>query len=326
MQNIQLTRAGFQAQCTEYFHKNLDIGTYDEVLKTHFPKEEEAKQMNMQLSIAISKAIKTQGAKLQEALNQPSVKIKMFDTILRILRYGAIINSEHIYFTYFGGAEPSASFNIQYQAEKKILEKNGFVNIKEEFVLESELDGLEYISINGVETITQKKYDFKTRANTNAITLLNDIMFGYATYTRNGERLTIRVEKDTLKKSFEMANKKGASQNFKWQSQQAIKIAIAHALFRFLVNQDWDMEFYENEEKPTSKLQTINATEIQETKITENEVKELQTLIDKTNQSAMDICEIYNVGSLQDLTKSDFEMLKKNLQTDTQKTQTALII
>jgi hypothetical protein len=272
MQNTQLTRTGFQAQCTEYFHKNLDIGTYDEVLKTHFPKEEEAKQMNMQLSIAISKAIKTQGVKLEAALKQPSVKVKMFDTILRILRYGAIINSEHIYFAYFGGDEPSASFNIQYQAEKKILEKNGFVNIKEEFVLESELDGLEYISINGVETITQKKYDFKKRANTNATTLLNDIMFGYATYTRNGERLTIRVEKDTLKKSFEMANKKGASQNFKWQSQQAIKIAIAHALFRFLVNQDWDMEFYENEEKPTSKLQTItNIEEIDiETNIPEN--------------------------------------------------------
>ena len=263
MQKTELTRAGFQAECTQYFDKKLDIGTYDEVLKTYFPKEEEAKQMNMQLAIAISKAIKTQGEKLQLALTHPSVKVKMLDTILRIIRYGAIINSEHIYFAYFSGTEPSASFNIQYQAEKKILEKNGFTNIKEEFVLESELDGLEYISINGVETITQKKYDFKKRANTNAKMLLNDIMFGYATYTRNGERLTVRVEKDTLKKSFDMAETKGVNKNFKWQSQQAIKIAIAHALFRFLVNQDWDMEFYENEEKPTSKLQTINVAEIE---------------------------------------------------------------
>lgn len=60
--------------------------------------------------------------------------------------------------------------------------------------------------------------------------------------------------------------------------------------------------------------------------ITENEVKELQILIDKTNQSAMDICELYNINALQELPKSDFEILKKSLQNDTQKTQTALTI
>lgn len=267
MQNTQLTRAGFQAECTQYFDKNLDIGTYDEVLKTYFPKEEEAKQMNMQLSIAISKAIKTQGEKLQLALAEPSVKVKMLDTILRIIRYGAIINSEHIYFAYYSGKNPSASFGIQYQAEKKILEKNGFTNIKEEFVLESELDGLEYTSINGVETITQKKYDFKKRSNTNARNLLNDVMFGYATYTYNGERLIVRVDKDTLMKSFKSSESKGTDKNFKWDLQQAIKITIAHTLFKFLVNQDWDMEFYENEEKPTSKLQTINVAEIEQFEI-----------------------------------------------------------
>ena len=70
--------------------------------------------------------------------------------------------------------------------------------------------------------------------------------------------------------------------------------------------------------------QTLNSTE--ESTITENEVKELQTLIDKTNQSAMDICELYNVNALQELPKSDFEILKKSLQNDTQKTHTALTI
>lgn len=115
----------------------------------------------------------------------------------------------------------------------------------------------------------------------------------------------------------------------KWYTEKAITAVIKRLLKRqclMNIQEALQKDDDNNEDKKTIKNIDEKVDTVDNTPITENEAKELQTLIDKTNQSAMDICELYNINVLQELPKSDFEILKKSLQSEIQEKQSTLTI
>lgn len=68
------------------------------------------------------------------------------------------------------------------------------------------------------------------------------------------------------------------------------------------------------EEVDCLRVRNVKQSMLQDTKITEKQVQELQALIDKTDKSAMDICGAYKVSGLKELTKPKYEAIAKRLK------------
>lgn len=231
-------------QCSDHAMASLAVDNgFDGLIESYFSVPD-AKKFKTNLNIAIATAINTQGDVLQECLNQPLFRAKICNSIMKIIQLGAVVDYRYIYFSKFGGKNPDAGFNLQYQAEIKILEQNGYLNIETGYVLSGEKHCVEK-SLD--RTYIEHVPNMENRTE-NARSIINDVVFGYAIYTHNGVRTAHIIENDVLKASYKMStdrSEKSGKDNLKWGFKKAIDISIVHALFRHLVLKDWDSEEYE---------------------------------------------------------------------------------
>lgn len=233
-------------------------GGFDSLINQCF-NENNARRFKTNLNIAIATAINTQGESVSECLGTPLLRAKVCNSIVKIIQLGAIIDYQYIYFIKFGGKNPDAGFNLQYQGEMKILEQNGYTNIQTGFVLKDEQFSVK-TTMDRTEILHEPNYQKRL---TEAKEIMCDVICGYAIYAQKGIRTAFIVDKDILETSHKMSlerSGKTGKPNLKWGFKKAIDISIVHALFRHLVLKDWDSEEfdYQNDDRMSGVSQHFN--------------------------------------------------------------------
>lgn len=269
-------------------------GGFDSLINQYF-NENDAKKFKTNLNIAIATAINTQGNAISECIETPLLRAKVCNSIMKIIQLGATIDYRYIYFTKFGGKNPDAGFNLQYQAEVKILEQKGYLDIQTGFVLKGEKFAVK-TTMDGTEILHELDYQNTIRL-LDAKDIITNVVCGYAIYTKNGSRTAFIVDRDILQTSYKMSTDRSTNsnkENLKWKFQKAINISIAHALFRHLVLKDWDSEEFEYKEKdvtPNAKTSSldelINGSE-PEQPATQDTTKEIEnaTVVETNNEQS----------------------------------------
>lgn len=282
----------------------LSSGGFNELLEQYF-NENDAKKFTINLKMAISKTLSGKSSQdFKECVQDKKLKYQLCNSLIKIIKYGAIINTDDIYFCKFGGSQLTCGFNLQYQAEVKILESNGFLNIQTGYVLKEE----DYKLFRENNKITLNHIPNMEKRLNNAKDLIKDVLFGYAVYTHNGIDNVFIVDNDILMASYNLSNAKTDKwnkENLKWKFKKAIDITIIHALFRNLVLKDWDSEEYEEN------IKDVN----QDNFITPEQAKEIRDLISMQNsKTENDIIQAYKIEYLEKLSKDKFTSVVNRLK------------
>jgi hypothetical protein len=185
--------------------------------------------------------------KLQDFNNNPVVKLQVVKSLIKIIRYGTVIPSEYIYLLSFAGKNPSASFQLQYQAEKKILSSNGYVDIETFYVLKNE--EFKAVNQNGHFFVESHVFDMNKRELLKDQDFINEILCGYVYYTdiKSNKRFCLLIEKDKIEHRYKLSKEKTEErkkENLKYKFRQNVCIGMIHELFNKLINQDWSEEEY----------------------------------------------------------------------------------
>jgi hypothetical protein len=222
---------------------------FDSLIQECF-NESNAKKFKTNFYLAIATAINTQGDTITECLKNAVLRAKVCNSIVNIIQLGAVIDYRYIYFTKFGGKNPNAGFDIQYQAEVSVLEQNGYTDIQTGFVLKDE-KFLVKTTMDRIEILHEPNYKDRLIEAKN---IMDDVVCGYAIYTQRGIRTAFVVDKDILQASYEMSNErseKAGKANLKWRFKKAIDISVIHALYNYLVLKNWDSEEFDYQNKLT---------------------------------------------------------------------------